>query len=94
MVDGSEEYYNMNNFGEKVSFIWSVADLLATIETLPNIEIGTDNDTGAIQNCETAHIDALVEKVDSSIAMIREYGTALISVAGTGKIDVQDEVFA
>ncbi len=23
-----EEYDNMNNFGEKVSFIWSVADLL------------------------------------------------------------------
>lgn len=25
----SGEYYNMNNFGEKVSFIWSVADLLS-----------------------------------------------------------------
>lgn len=94
MADESEEYNNMNNFGEKVSFIWSVADLLATIKTLRDIEIGTDNDTGVIKNHETNRIDALVEKVETSIVMLREYRTALISAAVTGKIDVQGEVVA
>lgn len=41
---------------------------------------------------ETARIDALIEKVQSSIAMLREYRTALISAAVTGKIDVRKEV--
>jgi len=41
---------------------------------------------------ETARIDALIEKVQSSIAMLRKYRTALISAAVTGKIDVRKEV--
>jgi hypothetical protein len=43
---------------------------------------------------ETARTDALVKKVETSIAMLREYRTALISAAVTGKIDVQDEAVA
>lgn len=38
---------------------------------------------------ETARIDALVEKVRKSIELLREYRTALISAAVTGKIDVR-----
>jgi len=38
---------------------------------------------------ETARIDALIEKVEQSIELLREYRTALISAAVTGKIDVR-----
>jgi len=41
---------------------------------------------------ETARIDALVERVQESIDLLREYRTALISAAVTGKIDVREEV--
>lgn len=41
---------------------------------------------------ETARIDVLIEKVQSSIEMLREYRIALISAAVTGKIDVRKEV--
>ena len=40
---------------------------------------------------ETARIDALAEKVEKSIDLLREYRTALISAAVTGKIDVREE---
>ena len=41
---------------------------------------------------ETARIDALIEKINKSTDLIREYRTALISAAVTGKIDVRQEV--
>ncbi|GMT42255.1 MAG: hypothetical protein IEMM0002_0666 [bacterium] len=41
---------------------------------------------------ETGRIDTLVEKVRGSIEKLREYRTALISAAVTGKIDVRKEV--
>ncbi len=40
---------------------------------------------------ETTRIDALIEKVEKSIDLLREYRTALISAAVTGKIDVRKE---
>ena len=40
---------------------------------------------------ETARIDALIEKIEKSIALLREYRTSLISTAVTGKIDVRKE---
>jgi len=43
---------------------------------------------------ETAKIDALVEKVRDAIDRLKEYRTALISAAVTGKIDVREEVAA
>lgn len=39
---------------------------------------------------ETAKIDALVTKVETVIGKLREYRTALISAAVTGKIDVRE----
>lgn len=42
-------------------------------------------------NTETARIDALIKKVEKSIELLREYRTALISAAVTGKIDVRRE---
>ncbi|NLI08840.1 MAG: hypothetical protein GX457_17400 [Thermotogaceae bacterium] len=41
---------------------------------------------------ETARIDALIEKVEKSIELLREYRTALISAAVTGKIDVRKDI--
>jgi len=40
---------------------------------------------------ETAQIDALIEKIKKSIDLLREYRTALITAAVTGKIDVRHE---
>jgi restriction endonuclease S subunit len=40
---------------------------------------------------ETAQIDGLIERVRESIARLREYRTALISAAVTGKIDVRGD---
>jgi type I restriction enzyme S subunit len=40
---------------------------------------------------ETARIDALIEKAEKSIELLREYRIALISAAVTGKIDVRKE---
>lgn len=41
---------------------------------------------------ETGKIDSLVEKINLSLDRLREYRTALISAAVTGKIDVRKEV--
>lgn len=43
---------------------------------------------------ETARIDATLAKVRNHVALLREYRSALISAAVTGKIDVRDEVAA
>jgi len=41
---------------------------------------------------ETEHIDTLTTKIQKSISKLREYRTALISAAVTGKIDVREEL--
>jgi type I restriction enzyme S subunit len=40
---------------------------------------------------ETANIDALISRIGEGIGKLREYSTALISAAVTGKIDVREE---
>lgn len=40
---------------------------------------------------DTARIDGLIEKINNSIELLREYRTALISAAVTGQIDVRGE---
>lgn len=42
-------------------------------------------------NCETERIDTLIDKISNSIAKLREYRSALISTAVTGKIDVRKD---
>ena len=46
----------------------------------------------AFLDCETAKIDTLSAKVQKAIERLREYRTALISAAVTGKIDVREAV--
>ncbi|MCL7414318.1 MAG: hypothetical protein M8353_12030, partial [ANME-2 cluster archaeon] len=41
-------------------------------------------------NNETGNIDTLLDKIWQSISKLREYRTALISAAVTGKIDVRN----
>ncbi len=41
---------------------------------------------------ETAHIDTLIAKVREGIGLLKEYRTALISAAVTGKIDLRESV--
>jgi type I restriction enzyme, S subunit len=43
-------------------------------------------------NAETEKLDALVSKILDGIARLKEFRTALISAAVTGKIDVREEV--
>lgn len=41
---------------------------------------------------ETSKIDTLIEKTKTSIEKLKEYRTALISAAVTGKIDIREEI--
>ena len=41
---------------------------------------------------ETAKIDALISRIGEGIEKLREYSSALISAAVTGKIDVRGEI--
>ena len=43
----------------------------------------------AYLDMETAKLDALVGKVEAAVERLREYRTALITAAVTGKIDVR-----
>jgi restriction endonuclease S subunit len=45
----------------------------------------------AMLNRESAKLDGLIRKVQQGIERLREYRTALISAAVTGKIDVREE---
>jgi len=48
------------------------------------------NNIVAFLEKETAHTDAIIAKVQESIARLKEYRTALISAAVTGRIDVRE----
>jgi type I restriction enzyme S subunit len=57
--------------------------------------IPTQSEQKAISNFldrETGKIDTLIEKVQKSIELLKEYRTAIISAAVTGKIDVRGTV--
>lgn len=52
------------------------------------------SDQGAIATFlddETAKIDVLINKIQNGIGKLKEYRSALISAAVTGKIDVRQE---
>lgn len=40
-------------------------------------------------DCETAKIDTMIAKVETAIERLREYRSALITAAVTGRIDVR-----
>lgn len=57
---------------------------------LPSLE--EQKSIASMLNKETNRIDSMITKILGSIEMLREYRTALISAAVTGKIDVRGEV--
>jgi type I restriction enzyme S subunit len=60
--------------------------IIATLPPLPEQQA-----IAAFLDRETARIDALVSKVEMAIDKLKEYRTALISAAVTGKIDVREK---
>jgi len=52
----------------------------------------TQSAIAAFLDRETAKIDALIAKVREAIDHLKEFRTALVSAAVTGKIDVREEV--
>jgi len=66
-----------------------------TCEFLRSIQVATppageQSEIAAYLDRETAKLDALIAKVREAIARLKEFRTALISAAVTGKIDVRD----
>ncbi len=51
-----------------------------------------ENDIKKHLDRETSKIDGLIAKVTEAIEKLKEYRTALISTAVTGKIDVRERV--
>lgn len=58
---------------------------------LPAVPLPEQRSIATFLDRETARIDALVAKVRDAIDRLKEYRTALISAAVTGKIDVREE---
>jgi len=67
----------------------NIRDLKRTLVSVPPIEEQTQIAT--FLGRETARIDALIAKIREAIDHLREFRTALISAAVTGKIDVREE---
>lgn len=59
---------------------------------LPRPSVAEQRAIAAFLDRETAKIDALIARVREAIERLKEYRTALISAAVTGKIDVREEV--
>ena len=68
----------------------NASDLVALPIALP--PLAEQRAIAAFLDRETARMDAISAKVRDSIATLREYRSALISAAVTGKIDVRKEV--
>jgi type I restriction enzyme S subunit len=59
---------------------------------LPSVPAREQKAIAAFLDQETARIDALIAKIREAIDHLKEFRTALISAAVTGKIDVREEV--
>jgi type I restriction enzyme S subunit len=68
----------------------NIRDLKRAVVQVP--PLAEQQDIADYLDRETAKIDALVRKVREHIEKLREYRTALISAAVTGKIDVREEI--
>ena len=66
------------------------ADLRKFVVLIPSLP--EQRAIAAFLDRETAKIDALVSRIQEGIEKLKEYSSALISAAVTGKIDVREEV--
>ena len=89
-ADQYSEYIDLTGFGGAQPNIsdTQLLDFIATIPPLPEQQA-----IAAYLDRETAKIDALSAKVETIIERLKEYRTALISEAVTGKIDVREGEF-
>ena len=65
---------------------------LAHYQRLPSISLPEQRAIAAFLDRETAKIDALISRIREGIEKLKEYSSALISAAVTGKIDVRGEI--
>ena len=80
----------LESWGQGSTFKELGHDELGAVSILsPPIE--EQHTIAAFLDRETARIDAMTKKIHNSIDLLREYRTALISAAVTGKIDVRGE---
>jgi type I restriction enzyme S subunit len=89
------------NHSEIVSFIWGVEPSwsfgtqqnigMGVISNLPLVlpPVDEQRTMPAFLDREIAKIDALISKIQEAVERLKEYRTALISAAVTGKIDVR-----
>jgi type I restriction enzyme S subunit len=97
-IDSEYLYYLMNSNSERLQYLGSGAiQQYLSKENFQNLKFAIPSHSeqrtiAAFLDRETGRIDTLTIKVQESISKLREYRTALISAAITGKIDVRQEV--
>jgi type I restriction enzyme S subunit len=89
-TDSFRSYLALNAHGTANQASLNIVDILNYVVCIPSLPEQTD--ITAYIATSTAKIDALIAKIREGIEKLKEYRTALISAAVTGKIDVRNEV--
>lgn len=90
-------YYMQDSFYKEVIGISAKSTVdslrLPMLQNFP-VVIPINEQTAIVQHIETkcSHIDAIISKFKRQIELLKEYRTALISEAVTGKIDLRHEI--
>lgn len=87
--DTSQKQFELNELGATITGV-NIRDLKRILLPCPSSEEQAYITT--FLDHETAKLDALITKVREGIEKLKEYRTALISAAVTGKIDVREAV--
>jgi type I restriction enzyme S subunit len=80
---------SLNEYSESAAQPGLAVSVVASIHA-PRPPLPEQRAIAAFLDRETAKIDALIAKIHEGIERLKEYRTALISAAVTGKIDVQE----
>lgn len=81
---------SLNQYSESAAQPGLAVGVVASIRA-PRPPLAEQRAIAAFLDRETSKIDALISKVRDGIELLKEYRTALISAAVTGKIDVREE---
>lgn len=93
-------YFQSKEFQTTIQLSWSFGTQqnigMGVIQNIfvPVPPLSEQQAIAAYLDRETSKLDALIGKVETAMERLREYRTALISAAVTGKIDVRNEVKA
>jgi len=87
--DSVRRYFDLELTGTTISNL-----SLASIRQMPIVlpPVSEQSEIYHVIEKQTAKVDSLIAKVRDAIDTLREYRTAMISAAVTGKIDVREEV--